>query len=90
MVIERVSIPKQRAPYQYRKDNKQAAYNLVPTTSRCLENSQDKFKMLQSSCRSLRKPYIFPEFPHWAKCTSFVFHPFPVSTRIRTLPTLLK
>lgn len=43
MDIKRVSVEKQRASYQYMKDNRQVAYNFVPTTLRYLENSQDKF-----------------------------------------------
>ena len=42
-----VSVEKQRAPYPYVKVNGQAAYNLVTIPPRCLENSQDRFKMLQ-------------------------------------------
>lgn len=50
MVIEKFSVEKQRAPYPYMKANRQVAYNLLTVTPKCLENSQDRFKMLQSGC----------------------------------------
>ena len=76
-----------------KKDNRQAAYNHVPATPPCLENSQDKFKMLQSSCMSLRKSLVLPELgapPLYATYIPCEYLWIPVSTCVRTPPTLLK